>query len=519
MPKLLAALIGAALLVGVSGCRDLVAPTEGYIVIETVLHPVHIHTSALEGTGWIEAFTRAKAWEQIFTEPKGAFIYDEVMPIDVWHCMTPASEGCVARIRVGDEKGFLATGRAEGAIYVCTENYVQRMGRKHCGKRAFEAYNSPYSNQDPRYDTVELPALGTFGPPQDAYADQDNYVLHGDVTTRLVSGHANFPNANSHHPPAEGGSSARWHEQPWTPDEPILFSPALETYVADIGACSIFVPLEWENRIDDPFTPVIGAFTGNRGIAEILIDGMLQDPPPPSIRYKEDVAMWADAAAVISTRRDVSPEVHFRVAPAIDGTNELKPQLGVKLYMTAGTDLNTGIDDWYRWDQGFLGGLLSLAGIGSCKAHPVSLMYFGEIGMKNGHGYFATAQDPVANMEYYSIAKPACRNTFLPQVIDGLKEGAQASGAQNFSDGVDALVQGLQDYVRVAFSAPAFTVRDLVLTPTGIYVVTAYTVFDEQYQFGLGNCIADLQTPTMNPVLQPKANPEYTTRGITRPVP
>jgi hypothetical protein len=73
--------------------------------------------------------------------------------------------------------------------------------------------------------------------------------------------------------------------------------------------------------------------------------------------------------------------------------------------------------------------------------------------------------------------------------------------------------------VRDAFNAPAFTVRDLVLTPTGIYVVTANTVFDEQYEFRLGNCIGDLQTPKMNPVLQPKANPEYTTRGVTRPVP
>ena len=39
----------------VVGCRDLVAPTESYVIIESILHPVRIQTKDLEGVCWIEA--------------------------------------------------------------------------------------------------------------------------------------------------------------------------------------------------------------------------------------------------------------------------------------------------------------------------------------------------------------------------------------------------------------------------------------------------------------------------------
>jgi len=139
--------------------------------------------------------------------------------------------------------------------------------------------------------------------------------------------------------------------------------------------------------------------------------------------------------------------------------------------------------------------------------------------MMDGHGYFQVAPDVATAMEGYSVFKPACRNTFRPQVLDGLKDGAQTAGGQNMSDGIDFLVQNLQDTVRDLFNAPYFVVRRLELTPTGIYVVTASSTFDAQYAHRIGNCVGDLHTPKMNPMIQPAITVEYTTRGVTRPIP
>ena len=507
----------------VMGCRTLVSPANGYIIIPNVFSPVEIRTSDLEGAGWIKAMKPGKtSFEPIFIEPNGAFVYNEPLPGDVWHCADPGGrEGCVARLQVGDEKGVFPVFDVEdNAIYVCTEDYVQKMGRKHCGRREFVSW-SFIRGEQPEVDTFTLPKRASWGPVgREVFtAPSPLYSFHGDPTTRLISGDATFPGADDYNPPPEEPDTGMWHEQPWTPGEPIIASVDESLYVADIGMCSIFLPLKWEDRMNDLFSTAIGIFTEERGIAEILIDGMLEDDAPPTIRQEQDVFLWADASAVITTRKDVSPEVHFRLAPAINGQAALKPQLGVKVYMTVSNDLNSGIEDWYRWDQGFLSALASLFNIGSCKPHKASLMYFGEIGIKDGHGFFRTAKDPVASVEDYSVFKPACRNTFVPKVTEGLKEGAQTAGAENFSAGVDRLVQRLQEYVQTELKKPAFVVRDLVLTSSGIYVVTAKSISDPQYKLGLGNCIGDLQAPKPTPATQPKIHPTYSNRGITREIP
>jgi hypothetical protein len=249
-----------------------------------------------------------------------------------------------------------------------------------------------------------------------------------------------------------------------------------------------------------------------------LIDNILADPPEPTNNIEENVFLWADASAVVSTRTDVSPEFHFRVANG-------EPQICLKNYMTASNELLAPVEDWYRWDQGLVSGVTSLFNIGSCRAKPLSLMYCGGIGVKNGAGYFEIDEQAIwANMEDYSTFKPTCRNSFRPALLDGLRDAAKTAGEQNLSEGVDFLVQALQDTVDATFTElglpdPDFQVRRLELTPSGIYVVTAASTTDSQYVFNIGNCIGDLDTPKKTPVIQPSLVVEYGNRGITRPTP
>jgi hypothetical protein len=122
-------------------------------------------------------------------------------------------------------------------------------------------------------------------------------------------------------------------------------------------------------------------------------------------------------------------------------------------------------------------------------------------------------------MEGYSIFKPSCRNQFQPKVEQALKEGAKTAGEQNLSEGIDQLVRALQNSVDAIFGIEGFQVRRLELTPSGIYVVTAESSIDPQYEFRVGNCIGDLSTPELRPTIQPPLVVEYESRGITRPTP
>ena len=109
-------------------------------------------------------------------------------------------------------------------------------------------------------------------------------------------------------------------------------------------------------------------------------------------------------------------------------------------------------------------------------------------------------------------------------MLAGLKDAAKTAGEQNLSEGIDFLVQALQDTVDATFTDlgfpdPDFRVRRLELTPSGIYVVTASSTTDPQYALNVGNCIGDLDTAKKTPVIQPGLLVEYGNRGITRPTP
>lgn len=514
MQRLIA--LGLALCL-LAGCRELKEPRGGYVIVENIFSPVRIYASGLEGAGIMEALTPGSgAWTPFFFEPAGGFVFDEPLPFEVWHCdPSNGSEGCVAQIRVRDDKGLLATGRLEGAIYVCTENYVQKVGRKHCGERMLRAWN-PFNPDDvDPDDRVRLSPIGTHAIHPDEYPNPSSlYRWDGDPMSRFYAGDWSFPGANSHSPGEPDPTvTSSWSELPYRPGELPVTAPTKIGVSTDIGACSLFLPYEWRNNLGDFFSQQIGEVTGDLGFAELLIDGILEDPPAPTYQVKDNVMLWADAASFVETRTDVSPEFQFRVK---DG----QPQICLKTYFEAGTSLRAGIEDWYRWDQGFFSALNALFGIGDCRAHPVSVFYCGSMGVSNGEGRFEIDEsDILGSMKGYSIFKPSCRNQFQPQVEQALKEGAKTAGEQNMSEGIDRLVGALQDTVDATLGLEGFQVRRLELTPSGIYVVTAENKLDPQYDFRVGNCIADLGTPELTPAVQPALSVEYPRHGITRPTP
>ncbi len=505
------------------GCRELEEPEDGYVIVENILSPVRIKTRDLEGAGWLKAYLPSQDWEVIYSSSRGSFLYDRVLPLHVWHCDPPSgSEGCVAKLQAGDDEGFLASGNPGGAIYVCTENYAQKVGRRHCGARRFAAYDSATGQVGGagRAD-VPLSAISTTTVDAESWPDSGLFLWEGDPMSRFYAGDTWLPDVESFQPPPDRGVTASWRELPYSPggggDLPMAAEP-LAAVSTDIGACSLFFPYQWENRLDDLFSSRIGGLSSDRGFAELLIDNILADPPEPTNNIEENVFLWADASAVVSTRTDVSPEFHFRVANG-------EPQMCLKNYMTASNELLAPVDDWYRWDQGLVSGVTSLFNIGSCATKPLSLMYCGGIGVKDGRGYFEIDEQAIwANMEDYSVFKPSCRNSFRPSLLAALEDAAKTAGEQNLSEGIDFLVQALQGAVDSVFTElglpdPDFRVRRLELTPSGIYVVTASSTTDSQYALNIGNCIGDLDTPEKTPVIQPGLVVEYGNRGITRPTP
>lgn len=503
-----------------SGCRDLVTPALGWVVVENILSPVQIITEDLEGAGWIKAKLPNGQWKPIFISPGGGFSYHEPLPPEVWHC-NPAngSDGCVAQLQVGDEKGFFGTGKPEGSIYVCTENYVQKVGRKHCGARGLFAGDLG-GFQRPKTlgvipDVIFAPrstsATASYG--DDPHA---TYWWDGDPMSRFYLGFDGLTDNDrlAHHPPEERIVSD-WHEWPYSIDgydgpAPVAVD-GVQSVSVDIGACSLFIPYKWEDRLDDPiFTPKIGELTEDLGVAEIMVQGILDDPPEPTYEMKDNVMLWMDASAFVKTDTTRSPEFHFRVSASG------QPQMCLKTYMRASTSLQSGIDAWYRWDQGFLSALASLFNIGECREHPASLMYCGHPYIdNNGKGAFKVDPNAIwVNIEGYSVFKPACRNQFVPSIKEEFTKGAKTTGQQNISDGIDQFVSGFRNGIKEVLGLD-IQPRRLELTPSGIYVVLAQDTNDPQ--FGFGHCVGDLYRRGHG-LTQPAKAISFTNRGITREV-
>lgn len=497
-------------MLALAGCRELAEPEDGYIVVPHILSPVTIRTKGLEGEGWLKAYTNANEWEVIHVSPGGAFTYEQVLPTRVWHCSEPdGSEGCVALLQAGDEKGYLnASKREQGKFHVCTEGYLQKMGRKHCGERALERFVFPNAT-DPS-DRVSLSRTRTDGVLPDEYPTPgDTYAWDGDPWSRLVSGSISFPDLDHWHPPAESGPTSKWQERPHVPGERPIVTSENQNVSIDIGACSIFFPWQWEDRIPNDFWGlVIGQQTSERGFAEVMLDGIIEHAEPNST-LMVDAFLYMDALTNVVQRTDVSPEFHVSAgsgARGSGGDNEV--QICLRNYFRASNDIRESPDAWYRWDQAILSGFTSLFGIGDCKSHPVSVFYCGAIDLDaQGRGRFRIDPDVRVAMEGYSVFKPSCNNKFIPAFKEGLAEGIRTAGERNLSDAIDQLVGGLRDSLGVE-------ARALEPSPTGLYIVTAQSLEDPQY--GIGNCLPDLEARDVVPVLQPALTKEYTARGITR---
>jgi hypothetical protein len=520
MKKVTVSLIVALLSLGAGGCRELVEPDEGYIIIENILSPVRIKTKGLEGAGWIRAYTTDGSWTTVHLNPSGSFTFNDVLPFDakIWHC-DPAngSQGCVALLQAGDEKGYLkVNGRAYGKFHVCTVNYVQKMGRKHCGRRDFVKWDGAADEST----TKELSYYGTTLVQPNEFPDVDaDYLWRGDSMSRFVSGYHEWQSVNSWNPPSESETAGEWDEYPGSLAQQALAFPGDTNISVDIGACAIFLPWEWKDRIQNSFwTTAIGLQTApidangdpipnpdgtiGRGLAELLLDGVMQSSESRR-ELKIDVMLWLDALTGIYTRPDISPEFHFIV------TEEGKRELCLKSYWNANNDIQSNPDAFYRLDQAIVSAFVSLFGIGDCKTHPMSMRYCGKIEIKNGKGAFTLDEDSIyIAMEPYSVFKPSCNNQFIPGLKNGFADGIKSAGALNMSDGMAQLTEALSDTLGV-------TIRRLEITPTGIYVVTATSTDDSQY--GVGTCLPDLESPNLTPVLQQKVlNRRHSSRGITR---
>ncbi|MGD8607398.1 MAG: hypothetical protein PVH21_08915 [Myxococcales bacterium] len=494
--------LALGLLVG--GCRELTSPKTGYIKVANIATPIVIAVKEAEGPGYVDALKPDGQWERVYqASTEGSFLFGSPLPAKVWHC-NESLDDCVAVLKVGDSKGVFGTPH-DGRIYVCTDGYKQTMGRKHCGERALQIVLG--TGQD-----VELPhATSKFF--QDVNGESTPaYLWKGDPTSRIFYGDQWFPEMDTHSPPPDDRytrPTSNWIEVAYSPDEELIVGGTPVLASIDTGACSIFVPWEWKNRIQDPlWTPIIGTKTGNRGFAEILLDGMIENWQPTE-NIMRDAFLYMDAITNVWMRDDASPEFHVRVSNNVNGNDfESKTQMCLKIYLNANNQISEGIDGWYRWDQGILSALTSIFNIGDCKTHPASVFYCGTIETDTqGKPYFNIAKDVHVNIQDYSVFKPACNNQFIPQFKSGIQEGIRTEGAQNLTDGI-------RDFT-TALGKLGINPRRFELTPTGIYIVTAYSALDPQY--GIGQCLPDIEHhPDETPYVQPSITQSYPATGVTR---
>jgi hypothetical protein len=135
-------------------------------------------------------------------------------------------------------------------MHVCTADYVQTVGRVHCGVRRAGA------------DVLERQATTFIG-----YIPVALWV--GDFFSRLSTGQHSWQQSNDPWHPAEDGTGGQWTEAPW--DGAPLFQTLRNAHNVDLGACSVFVPWKWDDRAPR-LDAMIGPMLGDRGLAELTLD-------------------------------------------------------------------------------------------------------------------------------------------------------------------------------------------------------------------------------------------------------
>jgi len=508
----------AVFLAGAGGCDpELVAPKGGYLIVDNVFSPVRIHTSRLEGAGRLEALLPNGAWTLIHFEPGGAFIFEDRLPTNVWHCSNPGgTEGCVARLRVAHDEGPVGFNAAfgTGIVHVCTANYVQRQGRKHCGVRDLERSSGTPEDQD-----VWLPAAKSLAAEQNIDPLYEGaFRWHGDPWNRLVWGTHEFKYTDADSPPTGTAAeelSGTFYDYAWDPDAPEVIvdlgvpsNADWKAYSMDLGACSFFIPWAWEDRLDDAYyTAGLGAFLENRGLAERFIDEMV-DTTEPRWQTEVNALLWIDGTAGIIPNESASPEFHYRLSE-----DSGEPQICFKQYFHASSDISPKPDHWYRFDQAIGALFLELLPfIGDCGLKNVAFRYCGTPRVQAGVGRFDIDPSSVhIAHQGYPWGKVICNNRFVPRFIDGVRQtfSPGGEGATQIDAGVALLVETLADTL-------GLDVRRMEISPRGMYLVTAESTSDPQY--GMGDCRPDLdREPTLPSASRPtEVGIEYQARGITR---
>ncbi len=506
----------ASLLAGVNGCEPrLVEPSDGYLVVDNVFSPVRIRTSRLQGTGRIEALLPDGRWTLVHIAPEGSFLFEERLPGEVWHCSNPGgTEGCVARLRVSHDEGPVGFNAAfgDGIVHVCTENYVQRQGRLHCGVRELRRTGS---SGDPG---ISLPAAQSSPAEENIDAlPEGSFSWSGDAWNRLLWGTHVFEHVDAVTPPLGLDAeelSGLFFDYRWSPNEPAvtigLGEPSnaqFAAYSMDIGACSFFIPWEWEHRLVGAYyTAGLGQVFGDRGLAERFLDEMI-DTAEPQRQTEVNALLWVDGVVGIEPNESASPEFHYRLSDAGE------PQICFKQYLIASSDISTKPDHWYRFDQAIGAFFLELLPfVGRCGPKYMSVRYCGTPRLVDEVGTFEIDPSSVhIAHQGYPWGKVLCNNQFVPQLVEGVRSTFDpgGEGAEQIDAGTATLVDSLSELL-------GLQVRRIELSPRGMYLVTAESTTDDQY--GLGDCRSDLdRAPPLPSGSRPTGiNIVYPVRGITR---
>jgi len=492
-----------------TGCRELTNPKGGFLIVADTGSPVLIQTRDLEGAGYINALNTDRQWTPIHFSPGGAFTFNQPLPAEAWHCKR--NRGCVAALRVGDEKGFFATPKM-GRIYVCTGDYLQSGGRKRCGPRSMEIAKPLPS--DPLNAVASFEWGEAFPHPTKSEPVEPHDLIQnwqGDGAQRLFSGFHEWDTTGNPWEPANPGDvSGSWQEFGWraawgaTPLADRTFVSG-DMYSVDLGVSRVFIPWSGEHYIEaSESTGAIRTALGGLGLAEILIDRLRENPISQSI-YTQDAIKWLNVLNEINDRSDKSPEFHFRV------TGDGERQMCLVQFVRANNKINGKPDAWFRFDQGFAALFIQWFGLGDCPTHSARIQYCGALSLDDGAPNFTIDPDTVrATLEPYPKLRPLCNNRFKPEFESRIPEMLIEPAQIAITEGLALLVGSFEAVLGAS-------VRRFEITPTGIYLVLAETVLDPQY--GIGDSTAELEKPAANLVTQPDVTlSSVPATGITRPI-
>ncbi len=426
------------LLVFVAGCFEISHPAKGYQVIDTILDPVFIAGKGGETT----VLLAGEPWQLVAQVDSPQFLFAQRLPFGAWYC--DIGVGCASRLKVATDGSTIHHDeRIRQDMHVCTADYVQTLGRAHCYERRLGA--------------------GTLDRRSTTFAgDVTDAGWQGDYFSRLTGGAHSWQQATDPWHPPEEGTGAEWSERPWTGE---LRFPSLENaHNVDLGACSLFVPWEWEDR-DPALDDILGPLLGERGLAELTLDELdAARAESATTDEREDVVWFFDAFTSLWPR-DIPSELHYRV----EETG--RRQICLRSYFATNTDLRARPGGWNVITESIAAAFSQLFGIGDCRTHPISVRFCGGLGVASGAPTFTLDDSSiVVHMEPYSRFKPSCNNSFVPLVKEGL-----ADGVRELTD--SAITSHLEELT----SLLPFEIRRVEAVPSGVYFVVAEDYRDPQY--------------------------------------